>query len=57
MDYSNIRPDLKSFFIKDYSRKAQELREKAANPKAKKAEQWLKAAEELEGIVEDLKAA
>ena len=57
MNYSNISQDIKEFFIKDYSEKAQELRTKAANPRARKAVEFLAQADKLEIIVKELKAA
>lgn len=57
MNYKNIKPEIKEFFIKDYSQKAAKLREKAANPKARKAAEFTKNAETFESIVEELKVA
>lgn len=57
MNYSNLTKEIKQFFISDYSQKALELREKAANPRARKAGEFNKAAQELEAIVAELKAA
>jgi len=56
MIYSKLAKDIREFFIKDYSEKAQELRLQAANPKARKAEVFTKQAETLEQIILELKA-
>ena len=55
--FDNLLPEVKDFFIKDYSQKAIALREKAANPKSRKAAFFIKCAAELEDIVQQLKAA
>lgn len=57
MNYSELTSDVKEFFISDYSDKAAELRQKAANPKSRKAATWLAQAEEFELIIKELKAA
>lgn len=55
MDYSELNQDIKDFFINDYSNKANALRIKAANPRSRKAAEYLEAAVELEEIVANLK--
>lgn len=55
MDYSELSQDVKDFFISDYSNKANDLRIKAANPRSRKAAEYLEAAVELEEIVANLK--
>ena len=57
MDYSNITPEIRDFFIADYSAKARELRAAAANPRARKAKEHAAQAQKLEGIINELKAA
>lgn len=57
MDYSNLNQQLKDYYIHEYSKNALELREKASNPRARKAAEFNNAAEELENIVIQLKAA
>ena len=55
MDYSELSQDVKDFFISDYSNKASDLRIKAANPRSRKAAEYLEAASELEEIIANLK--
>jgi len=57
MDYSNITPEVKAFFISEYSKNANELRVKASNPRARKAAEFNAQAEEFEAIVASLKAS
>lgn len=57
MDYSQLTPEVRQFFINDYMMKAKTLRAKAANPRARKAEQFIEQAETFEKIITELKAA
>ena len=54
MNYSELSQDVKDFFISDYSKQANDLRIKAANPRSRKAAEYLEAAVELEEIVANL---
>lgn len=56
MNYSELSQSVKEFFINDYSEKAKQLREKAANPRARKAAEFVAQAEEFEMIINQLKA-
>ncbi len=57
MNYSNLTAEIKEFFIKDYSSKANELRVKAAKPGARKSKQFNASAQELELIIAQIKAS
>ena len=57
MEYSQLTPSVRQFFIADYQEKAQELRAKAANPRARFSKMYIEQAQELEKIITELKAA
>lgn len=46
---------IKNFFINEYQNTVTKLRNKAANPRARKAAEWTAKADELETIINDLK--
>ena len=55
MDYRNIKPAERLFYIDDFSRRAESLRKEAANPKARNPVGCLRQAEQFESIVNNLK--